>query len=273
MKRAMSRFGGISLAVMLFALLTACGGGSSSSSVAPATGVFANVSGLGYSSGSQTGITGTSGKFTYLAGDTATFKVGDILIGQATAGSLLTPLHLFPGKDAADPGVVNAMRFLMSIGTYDAVNLTIKIPAAVLNAAKGKTIDFTTATDQELLDLVKLLTGNSNATLVDAATANGFLSKIIYKNYGGLYSGSFSGKASSTKWEMTIDSNGAVTGAGLDGAKETIIGNMTDGINLTALASGACNLSGKLNVSTGVLSGTWQYPATPDQNGTFTGTK
>ena len=159
----------------------------------------------------------------------------------------------------------------MSIGTYDAANLTISIPAAVLNAAKGKSIDFVTASDADLLNLVKLLTGNNNATLVDENTATQFLSNIIYKIYGGTYKGTFTGPATSTTWELAIDPAGIVAGKGLDGLQEAIGGSMTYGVDINATASGGCILTGKLNIITGVLSGTWAFQG--GQNGTFSGTK
>jgi len=267
MRKAMSGIIGILVAVMLSALLTACGGGSggggtSSLSKATTTGVFANVSGLGFSTGSQAGATGASGSFTFVAGETATFKVGDIVIGQTTAGSTLTPLHFFTGVDASDPTAVNIARFLMSIGTYDAVKLTIAIPSAVLSAANGKTFNFNTAVDpitgQPLLDLVKSL--NSNATLVDAATATDFLSRLIYKYYGGTYSGVFTGEAADNSWVMTINkTDGSVAGTGIGTANETLGGNMTNGIIFNGFASGGCALVGKLNLSTMRLEGDWTY--------------
>lgn len=276
MKRTMMSIVGILVAVMLSALLSACGGGGGSSATAKtaASGVFANISGLGYSSGSLAGTTGASGKFSYMAGETATFKVGDIEIGKAAAGSTLTPLHFFmDGTDAADPTVVNIARFLMSIGTYDAANLSIAIPSAVLTAASGKTFNFTTATEQELLDLVKQLTNNNSATLVDAATATTFLSKIIYKYFGGTYTGIFTGGASSNKWQMTINNDGTVAGQGTDGAQELLNGSMTNGLNFSGLASGGCALEGKLNIFTSKLSGKWQYPLDATKKGTFDGTR
>jgi len=265
MRKAMSGIIGILVAVMLSALLSACGGGggggTSSLSKATTTGVFANISGLGFSTGSQAGATGASGSFTFVAGETATFKVGDIIIGQTTAGSALTPLHFFTGVDASDPTAVNIARFLMSIGTYDATRLTIAIPSAVLSAANGKTFNFSTANnDPALLALVRQLTGNSNATLVDAAPATDFLSRLIYKYYGGTYSGVFTGEASDNSWVMTIDkTNGTVAGNGVGTANESLSGNMTNGIIFNGTASGGCSLVGKLNLSTMRLEGDWTY--------------
>lgn len=274
----------IFLTSMVTTFLTACGGsggggvagvmGTAALSNAKSTGVFANVSGLTYSTGSQAASTSASGAFSYKTGDTITFSVGDIVVGKATGRALVTPLHLIPGADAANTNVVNIMRFLMSIGTYDTSKLTISIPPAVLVAAKNKVIDFSTTTDQALLDMVRLLSGNSSATLVDTQAANSFLSRIIYKYYGGSYKGTFTGPASSNAWEMTINANdGTITGQGVGGAQEAIAGSMSGGINMTAIASGACVLSGQLNIFTGEFSGNWYYQSDKSRNGTFKGTK
>jgi len=275
MKMKIGSLAGLFGLFVTLGLLSACGGsGGGSSAPATVSGIFANVSGMGYSSATTSGTTGAKGTFSYVAGNTVKFTVGDIVIGQDSGGSLITPLNLVPGADAATPKVVNVMRFMMSIGSYDPANLTIAIPAAVANTAKGKTFDCASATDADLLSMVRLLTGNNNAALVEAATASDFLSKVIYKYYGGTYRGSFTGPASSQTWEMTINTtDGVVTGAGLDGDKEPLDGSMANGVNFTAAARGGCKLSGKLNIITGEFSGNWEYALIPGKIGTFTGTK
>ncbi len=52
------------------------------------------VEGLSYSTPSQAGVTNANGEFTYLSGETVIFKLGNILVGQATGASELTPFSL-----------------------------------------------------------------------------------------------------------------------------------------------------------------------------------
>ncbi len=83
------------LLVSLFALaLTACGGGGSSTA---SVGTFADaglVSGLQYQTATQSGVTDADGKFNYLLGETVTFKIGNIVLGQAIAGPALNTFSL-----------------------------------------------------------------------------------------------------------------------------------------------------------------------------------
>jgi YD repeat-containing protein len=80
-------------------LLTACGGSSDGSSDGTNTGYFTDsaVGGLTYATASQSGVTDTSGAFKYKEGETITFSIGDVLIGQTvSATSDMTPLDLVP---------------------------------------------------------------------------------------------------------------------------------------------------------------------------------
>lgn len=258
-----------------FAALTACGGGgggSAPAAPAPATaqGSFSSVTGLGYTSGSLSGTTSDTGTYTYVVGSQVKFTVGDIAIGEAPAAAVMTSLNLVPLADATSVQALNVERFILSVGSYDPATGKVTIPTSVINAAKGKTLDFTTVTDVQLLEMVKLLTGNGNAVLVDAAVAKAALEKAVYAAYAGPYQGSFSGPASSTQWTMTLNPDGTIVGRGLDGARESVSGRLSDGVNFQASAIGDCLLTGKLNLLDGTITGSWYYKFDPTRNGTFT---
>ena len=78
--------------------LTACGGGSGGgSSSGLSVGTFSDaglVSGLQYQTATQSGITDVNGKFNYLPGETVSFKIGNIALGQAVAGPALNTFDL-----------------------------------------------------------------------------------------------------------------------------------------------------------------------------------
>lgn len=261
------------IALVTIGMLTACsGGGGGGGGSGTATGKFVDgpVAGLGYRSGGNTGITGADGSFTYEAGKTVTFFVGSIVLGEAAASGVVTPLHLVPGSNLSTPQVVNIARFLLSVGSVDPATLTITIPAVVTSAANGTSINFAAATETEMLALVQLVTQNPSALLVDEKTAIDHLSHCLYQEYAGTYTGTFTGPAPSNGFEFTISANGEVTGRGINPDNEMITGNLTNGTQFNGVASGGCLLTGTLDVLTGVLSGTWKNADEP-ASGTFSG--
>lgn len=259
----------MSLVVSIF---SGCGGGGSS---APATAVgkFVDgpVAGLEYSSGTHSGLTANDGTFTYEVGKNVRFFVGDIVIGEAPAMATITPIHLVPGSNAETNKVINIVRFLMTIGTVDPTTGTITIPTTVVTATKGKTVDFEAVTDEALLALVQALTQNPKATLVDSSAAKTHFEKSVWKEYSGVYTGTFAGPSPSSEWELTIGADGTVMGMGKNPDGEAISGKMTSGIYFNGEATGGCILTGTLNIASGTLSGTWNYPLKTGQSGTFTG--
>lgn len=275
MRKNISMLVGYVVVSLVVGIFSGCGGGGGGGDSAPATAVGKFVdgplAGLGYSSGTHSGLTGSDGSFTYEVGKNVKFFVGDIVVGEAPAMATITPIHLVPGSDAATKKVLNIVRFLMTIGTVDLLTGKITIPATVIAAAKGKTVDFETVTDEALLALVQVLTQNPDATLVDVSEAKSHLEKSIWKEYGGLYTGTFAGPSPSREWELTISADGTVAGMGKNPDGEAISGQMTSGILFNGIATGDCVLTGTLNLATGAFSGTWSYPLKEGQNGTFVG--
>ena len=88
------RMKAICLAVAGSFALAGCGGGSSGTGVTPAsqlTGTLSDsvVKGVSYSSSSGlSGSTGADGDFKYVAGDTVSFKIGNVTLGSVDMGSV-----------------------------------------------------------------------------------------------------------------------------------------------------------------------------------------
>ena len=100
-------------------------------------GVFRSdtVIGLGYVSGSHSGLTDKSGAFTYEEGQGITFSVGAVSIGAVpTAKNLLTPVDVAQGTGTSNR-VLNVVRFLMMLDQDGNPNDGIQISAAVNAAA------------------------------------------------------------------------------------------------------------------------------------------
>jgi hypothetical protein len=260
--------------------LAGCGGGGGDGATT-ATGKFvdAPVAGLKYISGSQQGVTDDTGNFTYEVGKTVKFMIGDIILGEATAQSVMTPISFAPaGSDATTPEVSARVQFLMSISTTDPTGTgKITIPAKASTVYQGKSINFATVTQAELLTTVKL--SDANKTLSTQSAAQIHLSASVNQLFSGAYSGTYSGTSSGT-WNMNIDNAGQVTGTHKNNSSSDSTGTLS-GNMLTKLESGSkfvfggtaddgTKWVGTLDITTGIFSGTWNNSSS---NGTFTGNK
>ena len=81
-------------------------------------GVFRSdtVIGLGYVSGTHSGLTDTRGAFTYEVGQGITFSVGAVNIGAIpTPKALVTPVDLNAQGTGPSNRVLNVVRFLMML--------------------------------------------------------------------------------------------------------------------------------------------------------------
>ncbi len=150
----------------VFGLLSSCGGGDSSPETS-GTGIFLDsaVSGLGYSSISNSGTTSASGNFSYKAGETINFHLGTWSFGSADAASIITPLDL-AGVDHITTNVVNRIRLLQTLDSD--TNLTngiqISIPDSQLPTGS---IDFDVSeadfeSNQDLLTFLGAVTNSSS---------------------------------------------------------------------------------------------------------------
>ena len=111
-------------------VLASCGGGGGGSEVTPTAptsqvlqGVFIDspVMGLSYRTATQSGLTDSSGTFSYLAGEQVSFALGGIEFGSAAGAAELTPLNLVGANsfDQASPGqrrqLTNQLLILQSL--------------------------------------------------------------------------------------------------------------------------------------------------------------
>ena len=260
-------------------LLASCSSGTKGSTGAlGTTGVFADapVVGLTYACGTQTGVTGTGGTFTCPGGSTVTFSVGGITLCTEPAQPFMTPLSCAqatdPSANTSTPSVLAVAQFVLSISTTPASSGVLTITPNELQAAAGLTLNFSTATDAQLLAAVDAI--NPGAPLIDATTAENELISTVDTALAGNYAGTYSGGSSGT-WTVTIASNGSVSGTSTDskGNVTTVSGSLVTGITYSGSADSA-SWTGTVDTSKtpDVFSGTWTNPA-ESANGTFTGTK
>lgn len=244
------------------------GCGSSSKSSSNVNGVFADapVAGLSYSCGSTTGVTGTGGAFTCPQKSTVTFTVGGVTICNAPAQAFMTPVSCAqangdPSANASTPSVVATAQFVISIGTTTGTTpgslSTLTITSAELQAASGLSLDFSTATQAQLLTAVN--TVNPGQTLASASTAQNELTGTVATNVAGSYSGSYSGSDSGT-WTVTIDTSGNVSGTSTSSKNgtATISGALVSGTTFSGSA-GSASWTGTVDTSKPPTTGKGPY--------------
>ncbi len=73
------------------------------------------VSGLGYQTPTNWGVTDGGGGFDYFPGERVDLWLGSIYIGHPLAGHKISPLDIFEGADTRDNRVVNMARLLQSL--------------------------------------------------------------------------------------------------------------------------------------------------------------
>jgi hypothetical protein len=162
------------------------------------TGVFRGetVMGLGYVSGTHSGLTDKSGAFTYEEGQGIAFSVGAVSIGAVrTAKNLVTPVDLVAQGTGTSNHVLNVVRFLMMLDQDGNPNNGIQMSAAVTAAAASwAPVDFDTTdlatTLGPIIQQASAADGVSHV-LPDAATALAHLRAGFYCTHSGNYHGTF----------------------------------------------------------------------------------
>ena len=91
--------------------------------------IDAAVEGLAYDcqSSGKSGITNSQGKFSFVAGDTCTFKVGDVTIGSAKITGTTTPRTL----TTVEPNLTNTLRFLQTLDSDEDPSNGITLPSGL----------------------------------------------------------------------------------------------------------------------------------------------
>jgi hypothetical protein len=104
------------------------------------------VQGLDYYSATHSGVTDQDGHFMYQAGEMMTFAIGDVLLGEAMAAEVMTPMDFIDESerpfDVTHPVVTNMGRFLQSLDTDGNPENGIIISDDVKIQVTGRMIDF-----------------------------------------------------------------------------------------------------------------------------------
>jgi len=261
------------------------GGGGSNTTYTPppqvASGVFkdANVEGLDFSSGGQSGETGADGGFTYEVGEPVTFSVGSVVLGTTDGAPVITPVDLVAGGTSATRAVQNLVRFLLMLDADGDPSNGIQISEAVrTHAETWNQIDFDIDDFNGDPDVLFMQADAQAADLgtheiPDLLTAQEHLEGTLLCVLTGAYVGTYSGSDSGLLVAL-IDPTGAINGAGVSASTEllfTFTGGFADpagdgSVLLGTTASGAV-FDGSFDTPDDI-SGTWAGELNGD-TGTF----
>ncbi len=282
------------------------GGSSGGTTVQTATGVFLDsaVSGLAYRSGSQSGMTGADGAFTYEVGQPVVFSLGGVTFGSASGKDIVMPIDLVENGSGSSPAVVNITRFLMMLDSDGKPGNGITVsPAVQAAAASWSQPDFSQAGDafttavDSIVNEVSSADGDRLAALPTDADAQAHLASSFNCAHSGAYWGTLSGDLSGNFAAHISGKSGKVVAIHYAGdfawtsqnkvqalsqdaalsfsSNQPITAANTDGTG-TAYAETGGNLDGADGIS-----GSWTYPwwsnTAPSvfkvESGSFSGTR
>lgn len=263
--------------------LSACSSGGSSggddsgsNNKRTATGTFVDspVEGIHFKSGGQSGFTDADGHFTYEVGGTVTFSIGDIVLGSATGGAVITPVNLAgAGAQVTDPKVVNILRLLQTLDDDDNPDNGIQITEAVRNLA-DEAIDFDLdpedfVADSSIQTLLDSLTAATTAGARDWVDLQAALQHFIDSSsifaYEGVYTGTFTGDDTGN-WSFEIGPDGSLVGNSDDTFLSASLNS--DG-EFSGTTADGCVFEGTIS-DNGQVAGVWNCQQT-QESGEFTG--
>jgi hypothetical protein len=178
----------LSSILLMSTILVACGGGESSSNKSvdatplSDTGDVGNqqddvpvlltkqfIAALHYTTESQSGITTSDGEFSFLAGETVNFYLGEYKLPSVSGARLFTPLGYVPnGFSDNHPAVINLTRLLQSLDVDLEPSNGIQLPESLnqsVNPETAETLGITHPSELfERLDIVLELLSKNNVT-------------------------------------------------------------------------------------------------------------
>ena len=205
-------------ALIIVGYIAGCGGGGDDGGGRPVnpppvvppppavqSGAFkdANVIGLDFVSGQQSGTTGSDGRYNCETGNDVSFSVGAVALGSAACTTLLSPPALVASGAFDDPEAINIARFLQLLDVDGTPNNNITIsPGLQAVADSWPAVDFAAADlDSQLTMVFSDIQSVDNRTVTaapDAMTAFDHMDDALACAYGGAFIGTMSGSNSGT---------------------------------------------------------------------------
>jgi len=279
-----------------FSVVTGCGGGGGGNETASdrqptartAMGQFkdANVAGLSYVSGGQSGVTDSEGRFTYEVGETVMFSVGDVTLGEVEGKSLITPVDLFEQGSSSSEPVLNTVRFLISLDEDNDLSNGINIPEEVRELALQWTFiqilsdssDFEQQLERMRSDLQERFSRYESYEIPGNTTARNHLESTLRCSYSGAYVGTYGGTDQGNFGVLIDARSGIASGAAYSTEYDEF--SILTGTRSISYDQNAAFTSGNTDqgsefsgqfTSVNTIQGRWMHPLDPSIGGSFSG--
>ncbi len=183
------------------------------------------VANLDYKTATGEGTTDASGRFSYREGESISFSIGGVLLGETDAQEIVTPVNLVDDGSTANPAVRNIARFLQALDQDGDPANGIAISDAVRAVAGGwDGLDFSAGDFDDRAAPILASAGSADGrtvTMQSAADAARHLERTIFCAYSGGFTGTFSGGSGQGSWMLTVDDEGNISGVGRDANANT----------------------------------------------------
>ena len=257
----------VALGVAGLSLLAACGGGGGEDAAQPnapvlpapppaatvQSGVFkdANVGGLSYVSGGESGVTGLDGRFRCETGAQVSFSIGTVELGSTECTSLVIPASLTASGELDDPVAVGLAQFLQMLDFDGDPTNGIEISAAVQEVAESWVQPDFAAADLEM-ELASIISDafsvdQTSHDLAPATLALDRATEVAECAFAGAFYGTAESEGTTGSMMFNLGFQGVfapqfcagcIDWTGYEAAEEFTVAGLNDGqINYAALPS------------------------------------
>lgn len=246
----------------------------------------ANVAGLHYASGGQSGVTDSEGRFTYEVGEPVTFSLGGVVLGEAESKSVVTPIDLVERGSSSSVPVLNIVQLLLLLDEDGDPFNGISIPEEVRELAREEVFvrlfsgssNFQQTLQRVRSELRERFRAYELAEIPGSAHAKGHLESTLRCSYSGAYVGTYQG-TDRGNFGILIDANsGTVSGVAYSTEHHeylSLAGTRSVSYDQNAaFASGNTNRGTEFDgrfTSVDTVEGQWSYRPDPSIGGSFSG--
>ena len=149
------------------------------------------VSGMNFTTATQSGITNTDGEFNYLENESVVFSLGAMEMPSVAAGESISPMELSQSSTDITTMAANIARLLQSLDIDADPSNGISIDSSAAGSAAPINFDVSADEFEQNTDVINLVanSGSTNINLVSADQANSHLYDTVAQSADGSLAG------------------------------------------------------------------------------------